>query len=107
MAEGMSTVVAAERERLNKERGAIETKMGELQSLLGEVDHKLAALDAYETALNGKLPAGMIPRRLQGGKRARHGEKQAQMLRLVEAATEGATRGELSEKLGVKGNKAG
>src|SRR5712692_6923604 len=51
MAEDMTTVVAAERERLTKERSDIETKVGELRSQLAEVDHKLGAIDAYETAL--------------------------------------------------------
>jgi hypothetical protein len=107
MDEDMTTVVAAERERLTKERSDIGTKISELQSQLGEIDRKLVAIEAYEKALSGKVPARAMAKRRYGGRRARHGEKQAQMLRLVEAATEGATRGELVEKLGVKGNKAG
>jgi hypothetical protein len=107
MAEDMTNVVAAERERLTKERSGIETKIGELQSQLAEIDHKLGAIDAYEKALTGKLPAGAVPRRRQGAKRAGHGEKQAQVLKLVEAAAEGVVRGELTEKLGVKGSKVG
>src|SRR5205085_7046616 len=94
-------------ERLSKERSAIEAKMSELQSQLGEVDHRLAALEAYEKALNGKMPTRAMPGRQQGGKRAGRGEKQAQVFKSVEAAAEGATRGQLLEKLGVKGNKAG
>jgi hypothetical protein len=107
MAEDMTSVVAAERERLTKERSGIESKMGELQSQLAEVDHKLSALDAYEKALNGKLPGKAMPKRRQNGMRAGRGEKQAQVLKLIEAATEGVVRGDLIAKLGVKGNKAG
>jgi hypothetical protein len=107
MAEDMTTIAAAERGRLTKERGDIESKIGELQSKLAEVDHKLGAIDAYETALNGKAPTRMMSRQRQGGNRVGRGEKQAQVLRLVEAAAEGVVRGELIEKLGVKGNKAG
>jgi hypothetical protein len=107
MAENMTTIVAAERERLTKERSHIETKMSELQSQLGEVDRKLAAIDAYEKALAGKLPATAMPRRRPGAKRAGHGEKQAQVLRLVEAVPKGVTRAELIASVGVKGNKSG
>jgi hypothetical protein len=107
MAEDMTTVAAAERERLIKDRGDIEGKMSGLQSQLGEVDHKLAALDAYEKALSGKVPTKAMPRQRRGGKRAGHGEKQAQVLKLVEATAEGVVRGELIAKLGVKGNKSG
>jgi hypothetical protein len=107
MAEDMTTVAQAERERLSKERGNIETRMGELRSHLAEVDHKLGAIDAYETALNGKLPTKTMPRRQQGGKRGGRGEKQAQVLKLVEAAAEGVVRGDLIAKLGVKGNASG
>jgi hypothetical protein len=107
MADDMTTVAQAERGRLTKERGDIEAKMGELRSQLAEVDHKIGAIDAYETALNGKAPTSIMPRRRQGAMRAGHGEKQAQVLKLVEAAAEGVVRGELIEKLGVKGNKSG
>jgi hypothetical protein len=107
MAEDMTTVAAAERERLGKERSGIETKMGELRAQLAEVDHKLGAIDAYETALNGKAPTKMMSRQRQGGKRAGRGEKQAQVLTLVEAAAEGVVRGDLIAKLGVKGSKSG
>jgi hypothetical protein len=107
MADDMTTIVARERERLGKERGGIETKMGELQSQFDEIDRKLAALDAYEKALTGKAPIRMMPSQRQGGKRSGHGEKQAQVLKLVEAAAEGVARGDLIAKLGVKGNKSG
>jgi hypothetical protein len=107
MAEDMTTIVVAERERLTKERSDIETKMGELQSQLAEVDHKLVAIDAYEKALNGKLPAKAMPKRRKDGKRAGRGEKQAQVLKLVEAAAKGVTRGELIASIGVKGSKSG
>ena len=64
-------------------------------------------MPAYENALNSKLPAKATPKQRQIVKRAGRGEKQAQVLKLVEAATEGATRGELIEKLGIKGSKSG
>src|ERR1700681_4251765 len=100
MAEDMTTIVTEQRERLNKERSGIESKMGGLQSQLAEVDHKLGAIYAYEAALNGKAPTRVMSRQRQGGKRAGRGEKQAQVLRLVETAAEGVVRGELIAKLG-------
>src|SRR6266436_6818893 len=103
----MTTVATAERDRLIKERSNIETKIDELQSQVADIDRKLAAIDAYQKALNGRLPTKALPGRRQGGKRAGRGEKQAQVFSLVEAAAEGATRGQLLEKLGVKGDKAG
>src|SRR5260221_14606999 len=102
----MTTVATAERERLSKERGDIEAKMSGLQSQLSEIDYKLVAIDAYEKALNGRLPTKAKSSRRQGATKAGRGEKQAQVLRLVEAAAEGVVRGELIASLGVKGNKA-
>ena len=107
MAEDITTAVAAERGRRTKERDDIEAKMGELQSKLAEVDLKLAALNAYEKVLAGKLPVKATPRQRQGAKRVGRGEKQAQVLKLVEAAAEGLVRGDLIAKIGVKGNKSG
>src|SRR5260221_8672708 len=107
MTDDMTTIVASERDRLTKERSDIETKMGALQSQLAEVDHKLMAIEAYKQALNGKPPTKVTPKQRQIAKPTRRGEKQAQVLKLIEAAAEGVVRGELIASLGVKGIKAG
>jgi hypothetical protein len=100
--------VARERARLNGEREAIFTQQQELEAKLAEVDRELAAIDAYEAAKTGRAPArrsGGGFGRLRGG-RTRRGSKRDELLRLIRES-DGLTRGEILEKMGLKGNKSG
>ena len=99
--------VARERARLHGEREAIFTAQHELEGKLAEINREFAAIDAYEAAKAGKLPTS-VPRRRTGGtqQRARSGSKRDALLKLIQES-EGLTRGEILERMGLKGNKAG
>jgi len=88
-------------------RDALFTAQHELEEKLAEINRELAAIDAYEAAKAGKLPTS-LPRRRGGGTRprARSGSKRDALLKLIEES-EGLTRGEILERMGLKGNKAG
>jgi hypothetical protein len=97
--------VASERERLNKQREAIFTQQHELQTKLDAINNEMRAIDAYETAKSGKA----APARQAGTRRApsRRGSKRDGILQAIKESMSGLTRGEILEKMGLKGNKSG
>ena len=104
MAETMPEFITRERERLHSERDAIFTQQQELETKLGAINRELAAIDAYEAAKTGKqLPAKTTTRRASMG---RKGSKREELLGVIRAG-DGLTRGEILEKMGLKGNKSG
>ncbi len=110
MALDIDEVIAKQRERLTKERNDIQTKMAELQGQLAEIERKFAAIVAYESTLAGKLPAKRRLSRSSIGRSAKpavRGEKQTQVLHVLEQKPGGMTRGEVIGALGVKGSKSG
>jgi len=101
----MQTFIQSERDRLNAEREAIFTQQHELETKLAEINREFAAIEAYEAAKSGKAPA-----RKSAGTRAapsRRGSKREGILAALAGAPHGLSRGELLEKLGLKGNKSG
>jgi hypothetical protein len=99
--------VARERARLHGEREAIFTQQQELENKLAEINRELAAIDAYEAAKSGKFVAAPRQSRAGGrGQRARRGSKREQLLKIITEGR-GLTRGEILEKMGLKGNKSG
>jgi len=99
--------VARERARLHGEREAVFTAQHELESKLAGINRELAAIDAYEAAKAGKLPTPLRRRRKGGPQpRACSGSKRDALLKLIEES-EGLTRGEILERMGLKGNKSG
>ena len=104
MADTFETFIASERERLNKERQAIFNQQHELVAKLAAVNNEMRAIDAYEAAKSGKAVATR-----QTGRRAprtRSGSKREQLLQVIRDG-HGLTRGEILEKMGLKGNKSG
>jgi hypothetical protein len=106
-----ATFIASERERLNSERETIFNQQHELEGKLSDINRELAAIDAYEAAKAGKpvrsgrpMATGRTRTRLSS--RGRRGSRRAALLKLIEES-EGLTRGELLEKMGLKGDKAG
>lgn len=97
--------VQRERARLHGEREAIFTQQQELAKKLAALDRELAAIDAYEAAKSGKSAStrGAGARR---GRRTRRGSKREQLLQLIKDGR-GLTRGEILQKMGLKGNKSG
>jgi hypothetical protein len=99
----ISEFIARERDRLRSEREQIFGQQEELQRKLDAVNREFAAIEAYETAKTGKntrqAPAGRQPR-------ARRGSRREALLELIRQS-DGLSRGEILEGMGLKGNKSG
>jgi len=102
--ETFEAFIARERSRLNDEREAIFTQQQELENKLTDINRELTAIDAYEAAKTGKAPratAASSTSRPSG----RRGSKRDEVLKLIQEG-DGLTRGQILEKMGVKGNKS-
>ena len=104
MAETFEDFITRERQRLHAERDAVFSQQQELENQLSALNNELRAIDAYEAAKTGKqLPAKTTTRRASMG---RKGSKREELLGVIRAG-DGLTRGEILEKMGLKGNKSG
>ena len=103
--ETFETFIERERTRLHSEREAVFTQQQELETKLTDINRELTAIDAYEAAKSGKASPSRQPRpsRQRAG---RSGSKREQLLAVIRAAA-GLTRGDILEKMGLKGNKSG
>src|ERR671917_535419 len=95
--------VSRERERLRAEREQVFNQQEKLTRKLDAVNREFAAIEAYETAKTGKVaqqaPAGRQPR-------ARRGSRREALLELIRQG-DGLSRGEILERMGLKGDKSG
>jgi hypothetical protein len=112
-------IMQRERERLDREREEIVDQQKDLENKLTEVDRELAAIDAYEAAKTGKAAT---PRRQQPasrkseatikqlsvdtGARAKPGTRRETILNVIGENPSGLSRGEILERIGLKGNKS-
>src|SRR5712691_5294483 len=97
--------ITRDRERLQAERDTIFNQQHELEGKLAAINNELRAIDAYEAAKSGKAaPARQT--RTGRAPRARSGSKREQLLQVIKEGG-GLTRGEILEKMGLKGNKTG
>jgi hypothetical protein len=98
-----SEFISRERDRLRAEREQVFNQQEELQRKLDAINREFAAIGAYETAKTGKAarqsPAGRQPR-------ARRGSRREALLELIRQS-DGLSRGELLERMGLKGDKGG
>lgn len=109
MAEGtFAEFIARERARLAGEREAIFTEQQALEGKLSDINRELAAIDAYEAAKAGKAPPS-LPRGRAGrpAARTRRGSKREALFSVIKGSAAGLTRGEILERMGLKGDKAG
>ena len=95
--------IARERDRLRAEREQIFSQQEELQRKLDAVNREYAAIDAYQTAKTGKA-ARQAPASRQS--RARRGSRREALLELIRQS-DGLSRGEILERMGLKGDKSG
>ncbi|MBV9827184.1 MAG: hypothetical protein JO001_16195 [Alphaproteobacteria bacterium] len=104
MAEGnFSDFIAQERERLRQEREAALAQQRELQQQLAGIDKELSAIGAYEAAKTGKTARASS----SGHPRAtRRGSKREDLIRLINDA-DGLSRGEIIDRMGLRGDKSG
>ena len=98
-----SEFIARERDRLRSEREQIFSQQERLTRKLDALNREFAAIEAYEATKTGKnarqAPAG---RQL----RARRGSRREASLDLIRQS-DGLSRGEILERMGLKGDKSG
>ena len=106
MPETFQTFMTSERDRLHAEREAVFTQQQELETKLAEINKELMAIDAYEAAKSGKAApvARAAVRRTSTGRR---GGKRDAILKVLGENPDGLTRGELLERMSLKGDKSG
>jgi hypothetical protein len=100
-------VMKDERERLHREREAVFNQQQELENKLKDINRELAAIDAYEATKSGRQSAAPQPRGTRGPRQARRGSRREALLQLIRESAEGLSRGEILEKMGLKGDKSG
>jgi hypothetical protein len=109
MAERFANVMQQERERLHREREQVSNQQQELETKLAQIDRELAAIDAYESAKTGKVstPARRQARGRRTRPQARRGSRREALLQTIRENPSGLKRGEILERMGLKGDKAG
>jgi hypothetical protein len=103
--EQFSDFMSRERDRLRAQREQVFTQQEELQRKLDEINREFAAIEAYETAKTGKAARGAS---VSAGRpqRARRGSRREELLNLIRQGN-GLSRGEILERMGLKGDKSG
>ena len=94
--------IGRQREALLTQRETIFTQQHELQRQLDEVNDMLSKFDVFE----GKVAPAARQTGMRRAPRARSGSKREQLLQVIRAGG-GLSRGEILEKMGLKGDKAG
>jgi hypothetical protein len=103
--EHFSDFMTRERERLRTEREQIFNQQEELQRKLDAINREFTAIEAYEAAKTGKAArAGNVSAGRQ--QRARRGSRREELLNLIREGN-GLSRGEILERMGLKGDKSG
>lgn len=100
--------ITRDRERLHAEREQIFNQQHELENKLADINRELSAIDAYEAAKTGKAPAAA--RQTRGARtrpQARQGSKREALMQVIKDNPSGLTRGEILDRMGLKGNKSG
>jgi hypothetical protein len=95
--------IARERDRLRAEREQVFNQQEELQRKLDSINREFAAMEAYETTKTGKAMRQTAASRQP---RARRGSRREALLELIRQS-DGLSRGELLERMGLKGDKSG
>lgn len=104
LAETFEEFVQRERERLQSEREKLQAQQRELDMKLREIETEYGAVAAYEKARTGRKAAKSGAGGT--GSRARKGSRREALMELIRGAN-GLSRGEILEKMGLKGDRAG
>src|SRR5437762_14075348 len=100
--------IARERQRLHAEREQIFNQQQQLQTKVDAINREFAAIEAYEAAKTGKAPAAA--RQARGARarpQARRGSKREALMQVIKNNPSGLTRGEILDRMGLKGDKSG
>src|SRR3954451_22310411 len=95
--------IARERERLHAEREQVFSQQEELQRKLDAINREFAAIEAYNTAKTSKAARRALDRQQP---RARRGSRREALLELIRQS-DGLSRGEILERMALKGDKSG
>ena len=99
--EHFSDFMTRERDRLRAQREEVFNQQQELQRKLDEINREFAAIDAYEAAKTGKAArSGSSSSGRQ--QRVRRGSRREELLNLIRQGN-GLSRGEILERMGLKG----
>jgi transposase len=114
-----AAVMQQERERLTRERDEILNQQRDLENKLTEIDREFAALDAYEVAKTGKAAAPRLQppgarksaaaiqqSSAEAPARPQRGSRRETLLQVIGQEPNGLSRGEIFQRLGLKGNKS-
>lgn len=101
--ETFATFIKRERDRLHAEREGLFNQQHELERKLADINKEFAAIDAYEAAKTGKATRQTTTRRVPT---TRRGSKREQLLQVIRSGG-GLSRGEILERMGLKGDKSG
>src|ERR1700674_5061064 len=97
--------IARERERLHAERERIFNQQQELEGKFADINRELSAINPYETT---KTPsAARQPRGARARPQSRRGSKRGALMQVIKDNPSGLTRGEILERMGLKGDKSG
>jgi hypothetical protein len=96
--------IARQREALLNQRQELLNQQQALQEQIDQLDEMLTKFDVFQ----GKFAKGGAARKAKAGQisGARRGSKREELLAVIHRG-DGLTRGEILEKMGLKGNKAG
>jgi len=105
MPENFSDYMSRERERLNGERDQLFAQRAEIDKKLAEIEKEFQAIDAYEHAKTGRGSGRAAnPGR---GRGSRRGSRREAIMEVIRQNPTGVSRGDLLQKMGLKGDKAG
>jgi len=105
MPENFSDYMSRERERLNGERDQLFAQRAEIDKKLAEIEKEFQAIDAYEHAKTGRGSGrAASPGR---GRGSRRGSRREAIMEVIRQNPAGVSRGDLLQKMGLKGDKAG
>jgi len=114
MAQSFQEFIKSDRKRLNGERKAVVAQQREVEKKLAAIDQELAAIVAYQSTKTGKAaaiqPAPKARRaasKTRKSTRAPQGSRRESIIAALKGAADGMSRGELLEKMGLKGDKSG
>jgi hypothetical protein len=100
--------IIRDRERLHAEREQIVNQQHELEGKLAAINNEMRAIDAYEAAKAGKAPApARQPRSARARPQAPRGSKREALMQVIKDNPSGLTRGEILDRMGLKGDKSG
>ena len=107
--ENFEQYIERERNRLREQREALLQQQRDLESQLEAIDREYDAIAAYEAAKSGKqTPSrGRVQSRTRGASApTRRGSRREALLQIIREGG-GPTRGEILDRMGLKGDKSG